>query len=67
MSQKDKIKLLVAVVVLLLAGVLIWYNMRESGPELPKQVPAGQAAPGEQQPAAPPVAPGGRRRVLQPS
>jgi len=62
MSQKDKVKLLVAVVVLALAGGLIWYNLRETAPEPPKPAPSG-AVTGE----APPVpAPGGRGRVLPP-
>ncbi len=70
MSQKDKIKLVVAIVVLVGAGVLIWWNVREPSPEAPKQgsfTSAASPSGGQAQPAptsgAAPMPNGGRGQV----
>jgi hypothetical protein len=55
MSQQDKIKLGVAIVVLLGAGILIYFNLRDPKPVNPATIPG---APTPVQPAAAPVPPG---------
>jgi hypothetical protein len=55
MSQSDKIKLAVAAVVLVLAGILIYFNVRTPAPTNPGSVsaPSGDAAPPPDAPERP--------------
>jgi hypothetical protein len=69
MSQKDRTKLVVALVVLVGAGLLIWWNVREPGPA-PTQgsfTSSASASGGQAQPApasgGAPMPNGGRGQV----
>ena len=63
MNQKDKIKLAIAVVVLLGAGVLIWWNMREPTPGPVKQATSSSTSAPQAPASGEPVRNGGRGAV----